>query len=181
MARDRWGIAAGIVLVALFLGAAVLNAMPSAMGWSASQREVAVTAVALIAWPVYGAWMGWRRGAPARPWRFPVVFWSTVVFVAVGGLFALTVDGLLAFPGVLALVFSTAPFYGLQYRSLLRTDWADRHPRAGVRGQRGDRGERRRPRRQRAGAGALTASSHAEAPERSLIRCVSCRGGSSIL
>lgn len=119
MTADWRGIAAKVVLVALFIGAAVFNAVPWLMGSPASLREVAVTLVALAAWPVYGVWMGRRRAVPVHLWRFPLAFWSTVVVAAIGGSYALTagtgsiVDGPLSMPGAVAVFLSTAPFYGL--------------------------------------------------------------------
>lgn len=118
MAR-RSGVVAAVVLVALFVGAGILNAGAWLMGSQASTLNLVGTLVALIAWPVHGVWVGSTQRDPARAWRFPVVFWSVVVALAVGGWLVLiaapesTVSEGLSVVGGAALFLGTAPFHGL--------------------------------------------------------------------
>lgn len=113
------GIVAGAVLVALFVAAAVLNAESWLMGSQASTVGLVATLVALVAWPVHGVWVGSTHRGRAYPWQFPVVFWSAVVVLAVGGWFWVTagpgstVSGGISLLGGAALFVSTAPFHGL--------------------------------------------------------------------
>lgn len=115
----RTAIVAGVVLVALFIGAGILNADAWLMGSPASPVGMVGTLIALVAWPVHGVWAGLTRRDRPYPWRFPVVFWSAVVVLAVGGWLLLnagpgsTVSEGPSVLGGMALFLSTAPFHGL--------------------------------------------------------------------
>ncbi len=112
-------IVVGVVLVGLFFGAATINAQAWLMGHPASTANLVGTLTALVAWPAYGVWVGSTQRGRAHSWRFPVVFWSAVVVLAVGGWLLLTegpattVSGGISLIAGTAVFLGTAPFYGL--------------------------------------------------------------------
>ncbi len=119
MTSRRWGIVVGVALVALFICAGFLNAEAWLMGSLASTVGLMGTLVALVAWPVHGVWLGLTQRERAQVWRFPVMFWTAVVVLAVGGWLlvtagpASTVSGGLSVLGGAALFLGTAPLHGL--------------------------------------------------------------------
>ncbi len=112
-----------IGLVVLYGVASVLNFTAWLKGFDAHPEGFVATLCALLAWPVYGAWVGGREPTRASSgWRFPLIFWSLVAIAHGAGLGILNAsDGetvssgggqLLA--GLVLFASGSAP-YGLTY------------------------------------------------------------------